>query len=481
MKTKIRPTSFAARLAALRKDTPKNRRAALELLNERHFAIRVGNSHTVCDVTTSDHAVLPQKQSEFTKRYSTYAYTVQGKSDPQPLGKLWLEWPGRKEYDGTLIFDPAAPVDSNTEDYNTWRGFRLKPRTGDWSRFQHHLREHVCRGNQEWYDYLLKYFAHMVQFSGRLPGVAIVIRGKQGTGKTVVYKMLELMFHPFNAVLVEDPQRITGHFNWHLADKILVCADEAFFARDRQLPGPLKSRITAERMLFESKGIDAITLNNYVRLFIISNNEHVIHADADERRYFVLETADTFAQQPGESESVAAARRKAYFDPISQQMKHEGGAEAMMFDLRHMDLAGFDPRVFPDTPFLARQKELSRQPHEQWLADKLADDGCWWFADEDKRPTKKQVYEDYRSEASRYNRRSPLLTVEQIGRFLSGVFGLGVGTRKHRMADGTQVRVYAFPPLAEARELWQQYSGTARRVRVRVKLRAVPPAEKNVS
>lgn len=450
MKVKLKK-SFKDRLDALRKDTPKRRRQVLDLLNERHFTIGVGNKHVVCDVMAASVAVLPQKPSDFELRYLPYKYSTPEHRRPQPLGKVWLNWPDRRSYDGGLVFKPdGASRDSGADNFNTWRGFRLKPKPGDWSLFRNHLLKLVCRGNEDYFNYLLDYFAHMVQFPGRLPGVAIVIRGKQGTGKTILYKMLELLFHPFNAVLVEDPQRITGRFNWHLADKILVCADEALFARNQELPGILKSRITAERMLFEPKGVDSVPLDNYMRLIIISNDEHIIHAAADERRYFVVETAETFAQQPGESETAAAARRKVHFDPISQQMLREGGAEAMMHELQHRDISTFDPRVFPETPFLARQKELSRQPHEQWWTDKLERGGSWF----EQPPPKSQVFQDWVDYANRHHFRY-VAKDWQIAQFLIGIYGRGIATHRERRL-GRQVAVFVFPPLEDARRIWNE-------------------------
>ena len=67
--------SFKTRRRALRKDTAENLKAALELLNERHFTIRVGSQHAVCDLTTPTQAVLPQKENEFKKRYRPNLYT----------------------------------------------------------------------------------------------------------------------------------------------------------------------------------------------------------------------------------------------------------------------------------------------------------------------------------------------------------------------------------------------------------------------
>jgi hypothetical protein len=454
--------AFEDRLLSFQRNTPKNKRRALGLLNERHFAIRMGAKFVVCDEMVDEQSVLPQSDTEFKKRYQPHTYQRSPeKKKKQSLGELWWNWPERRAYQGTLVFRPNERPRglANRVDFNTWRGFRVRPAGGEWNLFRDHLETVVCRGNTAWCEYLLNYFAHMVQFPGRLPGVALVIRGQQGTGKTLVYKMFELLLYSWNAVLLEDPKRIAGHFNSHLAEKILVCADEALFARDKQIVGKLKSTITAEHMLFEAKGFDAVPLQNYVRLLIISNDEHVVHAAADERRYFVLETADTFAQRRGEALYAAAKRRRPYFDAISRQMMREGGAAAMMYDLQRRDIAGFDPRIFPDTPFLARQKELSREPHEQWLADKLADGG-WWFTNPEKHPSRRLVYSDYCADAPKYNRRTPLLTTAQVGRFLSEVFGAGVAHRQGR-EHGKQIGVYCFPSLTQARAMWERYSGNS--------------------
>ena len=458
------PTTFWSELERLRKDRPKNLKAALLLLNKRHMAIRVGSSQAICDTTTETVAALPQTEADFKKKYQTFVYTDGGRQ--WPLGKHWVNWPRRRAFDGTLVFRPGAPPDHFN--YNTWRSFKVHPKKGDWSLFRNHLRDIVCQGHKDLFDYLIKYFAHMVQRPGELPQVAIVIRGKQGTGKTIVYKMFERLFHPFNTVLLDDTKRIAGNFNIHLAEKVLVCADEALFAREKQIIGKLKSTITAPRMLFEAKGFDAVQLDNYIRLIIISNHEHVINAARDERRYLVLEAKDTFAVI--DEGPAKRAKRVEYFDAIRIQMEDQGGDAAMMYDLLHeVRLDAFDTKVIPDSPFLARQKEFSREIHERWLADRL-DRGAGWFSDNLRnRPSRGTVYADYEAFAHAQHSRDPLMLSAQLGRFLADVFGPGVG--QHRSRDepgGKQQWVYLFPRHADALEAWRHYCGeTTGRLRIR--------------
>jgi hypothetical protein len=59
-----------------------------------------------------------------------------------------------------------------------------------------------------------------------------------------------------------------------------------------------------------------------------------------------------------------------YFKAIRDQMDN-GGREAMLYDLQHVDLSNFDPRRIPVTAALQDQKFRSMQPVEKWWLQKL--------------------------------------------------------------------------------------------------------------
>ena len=58
-----------------------------------------------------------------------------------------------------------------------------------------------------------------------------------------------------------------------LQDKLLVFADEAFWAGDKQAEGVLKGMVTEEMNVIEHKGKDAFKVKNYIRLIVASNYE----------------------------------------------------------------------------------------------------------------------------------------------------------------------------------------------------------------
>ena len=461
---------FKARLEKLRRPSRGNLERALELLNSRYVCGVVGNKFSVCDTAVQHKGVLPLHRSDFKERYRTYVYKdFSGKE--RSLGEIWLDWPDRRAFDGQLEFaPPGAPRNEDDDNFNTWRGFAVQPKPGDWSLFRNHLRDIVCHGNPEWFEYLLTYFAHMVQRPGELPGVSVVIYGEQGTGKTMTYETFRRLFHKFNRALLDNPKHVVGNFNMHLAEKILVCADEAVFARAPETVGKMKSLITQSEQHFESKGFDVVEMRNCVRLLILSNDNHVIHASRGERRFFVLKIKDTYAQQPNESLTDVNLRRARYFDAITTQLNN-GGVEAMLHDLLHYDLRGRKLSKVPDTPWIYEQIFESLKPHQRWLYDLVMEEHPWFSDPSRLPPSKPEVYQHYCDRAKKYTGRSPLLGDSALGKLLRTVFGAGVGAHRPRR-DGKQVPVYVFPPLAEAREKVLRHLGLSRgKITIRLRKR----------
>jgi hypothetical protein len=152
----------------------------------------------------------------------------------------------------------------------------------------------VCNGNVECFKWVFGFFAHIVQRPRERIGVALVLRGKMGSGKTKVGEVFGSLF-PRHYFLVDDPHYVTGNFNAHMASCLLLQADEAVWAGDKSAEGRIKGLITSPRQI-EAKGVDPITLPNYLRLVMTSNEEWVVPAGKDERRFAVLDVGANCAQ-----------------------------------------------------------------------------------------------------------------------------------------------------------------------------------------
>ena len=268
----------------------------------------------------------------------------------------------RRQYLGGVAFAPGAGPIPHT--FNLWRGWsrRTRPR-----RLVADERPHprvICAGRTEVSSYVIRWLAYMVQHPGEPGEVAIVVRGLKGVGKTIFGKWL-LRLCGQHGLHIHNPIHLTGRFTGHLRDVIFVLADEAFFAGDKEHERILKGIITDDQLLIEPKYRTATPAANMLHLMMFSNEDWVIPATHDERRYLMMQ---------------AAADRKgdfAYFAALDAQMAN-GGLAAMLHDLLTMDLGDFHPRrSVPDTPELAEQKMHSMDSVHRWWTAVLARGFVW--------------------------------------------------------------------------------------------------------
>ena len=205
-----------------------------------------------------------------------------------PLGVAWRRWASRRQYE-KVTFLPGQELPANL--YNQWHGFAAEPAAGECGRFLGYMRDVLCNGDLDCFAYLLGWSARAVQQPSRQGEVAVVLRGRKGTGKSFYGRHLGELFGE-HYVTMADSRHLVGNFNAHLETAIIVFADEAFWAGDKQGEGVLKTIITEPFIRIERKGIDSKNAPNYTHLIMASNSDWVVPASHDERRYFMLDVSD---------------------------------------------------------------------------------------------------------------------------------------------------------------------------------------------
>lgn len=435
----------------------------LRRLNEEHAVIEDigGKCRVISEVV--DHALQRPKISrqsfeDFRNRYMHLQVVVgqdkDGNDVKKPLGKWWLENQNRRQY-RTLVFAPGREV---PEAYNLWQGFACEAKPGDCGLLVQHIRDNVCRGNEVYSEYLLNWMARAVQHPDSPGEVAIVMRGRMGTGKSFLVKAFGSLWGR-HFLQVSDSKHLVGSFNAHLRDCVVLFGDEAFYAGDKKHEAILKTMVTEETIMIEGKGVDAEAAPNYVHLMMASNSDWVVPAGTDERRFFVLDVGDEQMQN------------KTYFRAIREELD-SGGREAFLHMLMTRDISGFDVRHFPKTEALQEQKLLSMGPEEQWWFEKLMEGRNLHEADGwQVEVLKADLQRDYIAYAERQKimrRASPTA----LGKFLKRVLPPGFPRTFQRWTDVSELdsygheRVkkskawhYEFPNLEDARACWDDRFG----------------------
>jgi hypothetical protein len=340
----------------------------VDALNREYALVKVGSQAVIFQENPT--ALLIEHQM---RMLGVEAFKIWFRNKPTEIrgrdGKIravtwatkWLDDRNRRQYQG-IEFHPDPNNEPGSPLYlNLWSGFPVAPAPKpDWRKyktFRDHLRENVCCGNERLFKWVFGFFAHIVQRPRERLGIALVLRGKMGTGKTKVGEIIGSLF-PRHYFLVDDPRYVTGQFNAHMASCLLLQADEAVWAGDKAAEGRLKGLITAPMQQIEAKGIDPIRLNNYLRLIMTSNEEWVVPAGKDERRFAVLDV------------DPRCAKNHDYFAEMDAELA-AGGLAHLLGDLLAFDLSSVYLREAPRTVALLEQKIRSLDSVNVWWFERL--------------------------------------------------------------------------------------------------------------
>jgi Family of unknown function (DUF5906) len=212
--------------------------------------------------------------------------------------KKWLLDPVQRVVRG-IVVDPSN-LEKNV--YNLWQGpiaSRLPPVDPDQvnvliERVVNHIREVVANGNEEHTQWFLDWMANLIQRPWSPSRVAILLYGKQGSGKDIILDWLcEYVIGEFAARQTDKPVAdLLDRFATGLVHKTLVVIDEP---KDmHQHDNPLKNIITCKMIPFEEKFRQQITVKNFSNLIFTSNYENVLSVPSDDRRFVLFHCSNKY-------------------------------------------------------------------------------------------------------------------------------------------------------------------------------------------
>ena len=268
---------------------------------------------------------------------------------------------GTKFYPNGFRFKPGGNADPET--FNLFRGLHVGPcPSGSCELFRELIFDVWASGNAELGEWLWEYLLHMVARPGERVRTCIAVRGSQGAGKSIVFEMMRRIFDDM-LLVIDNQHMVLGAFNESLVGKLAVVLEEAAFAGDRGAFQKMKNLITGDTVHINAKHKAPITVENFARVFIISNDEHFVHLEAGDRRYTVIEVSDAWKNT---NKYVALLEQWA-----------NGGAERFAWEATNHEfrlIPGSQTLVINkkfQTKYAAAQVAESRDPLQQALVDLL--------------------------------------------------------------------------------------------------------------
>jgi hypothetical protein len=329
-------------------------------LNESFAFVFAGGVGSILWETTDrkgDYAFHLMNKQSFYDMHAANKLQIGDKS--KSTAQMWLEAPNRRSFDG-LVFEPGREVEKRW--YNLWRGFAVKPAaTSDHpmaERWKEHLLENVCNRDPHLADWLTCWFAHLIQRPYEKPLVAVVFRGGKGVGKNALVERISRLLGG-HAMTTARRRYLVSNFTGHLQKTLLFILDEAFWSGDKEAEGVVKDLVTGEEHLIEPKGKESYTVRNLTRVVVIGNEEWLVPASSDERRWAVFEVGEGRRQD------------RKYFEEMRLGLDEQGGAAHLLRYLMDYKITQ-DINQAPNTVGLTSQKISSLEPVPQWWYDTLS-------------------------------------------------------------------------------------------------------------
>lgn len=198
----------------------------------------------------------------------------------------WLKHTNRQTYIG-MAFRPGGKLGH----FNLWSDIPCQREEGDCIEILEFLENVICAGSKARFEFLLDWFAQLVQIPHVKSTIVPVIIGGQGCGKGLLTDGIMKNILGDLYLLLDDANEISERFNEAQSRKFLTVLDEATWGGSFQLANKLKRITGSESMRVEEKFGAKYTIDNFSRYMVTSNDIDTVKIEPGNRRFLVFETA----------------------------------------------------------------------------------------------------------------------------------------------------------------------------------------------
>jgi hypothetical protein len=340
---------------------------AHEWLNKHYAIIIINGKFRILHEKTNGEIEIMDKKDFISSLQSMRILVTSpedGKTKFMEITDSWLRWFDHRRFDNGFIFNPSR-IGHYDDLYNLWKGYKIIPRQGDCAIFLDYIKTVICADNQRDFEFLVALVSQMFQEPWLKPGIAVVLRGDEGVGKSFfIEKLGELMGEYY--FKTSNPAYIFGDHNGQLKNKLLLHLEEAVWAGSKKDESLLKDLITGRTIEINDKYIPVYSVPNHLHLFISGNPDWLVSAGFKARRLFALHASDAHRVDTD------------YFAKIDDWFQRGGAAALIHYFLNHK--SDINLRLVPITDELIEQKKQSMSGVAEW-AMSIAETGEMPYGD----------------------------------------------------------------------------------------------------
>lgn len=161
-------------------------------------------------------------------------------------------------------------------------------------------------GSSEYAKLLINYIAHVRQHPGKIIGWAPLIQSAHGLGKTFIHELVKVVLGITNVQDVSANAIMSTFNDWAQGALMNVCEEILISGHNRyDALNAVKSCITNQQAAINGKGIRVLTVPNKTNYIFLTNYRNALPLDSTERRFCVLFSPISSAEEFAETLSVS--------------------------------------------------------------------------------------------------------------------------------------------------------------------------------
>ncbi len=259
-----------------------------------------------------------------------------------------------------LEFKPNQPTTPGC--YNLFHGFPMEAVEGDWS-IIHELLWDLSGRDQDIYDYILNWSAHIFQKPYEKPEVVLIFSSfEEGVGKDTYgdHVLRPLLSDDYYYTTSDAENDFFGRFTTHLQNKLLVKLEEMNYDVFNKHDDKFKSWITAPTRSYEEKGVPkGASIQSYHRFIGTTNEACPVKLSKTFRRYLLVNPYQ------------AHAGKTDHWERIYAGLKKKETLQAFLYHLLHLDISNWNPRRKLETDALKEARQSQAPPLARYFQSQV--------------------------------------------------------------------------------------------------------------
>lgn len=150
-----------------------------------------------------------------------------------------------------------------------------------------HILKYICGNNEKSFDYLMQYFANIIQNPTFVPQIILIFYSKiNGTGKSGLTKFLANVIGQSLSFFGSLHQIVDTHTHAHVG-KLLNVIEEVDKQITRKYKNELKDYSQRNVAIYNEKNKPQCRIKTYIRYILTTNFHDGVYFDSEDRRYVV--------------------------------------------------------------------------------------------------------------------------------------------------------------------------------------------------